>query len=300
MSFEFKELPEVYQVEATPHCQLACPMCPRSAITPRRPLEVEALRSWVARGDFAGSYFVELQLAGEPLLHPRLRDLVAILKDAGMLVGLSTNGVMLAALASRLAGVDLLTVSLDSLDPARYGAIRRRRDGRPGDLAGVVAGVDALLSSRDCPPCIDLQLVVPLGTERSAVQAELAEIARRWPDPRVTARYVQDCSAVSEGRAAFDVGSELCVNPWASVSVQSDGTVVSCCYEWGRTPENVYGNLNEMSMREIWLGEPVAALRRAHRAGQSVGHCATCYLRSPFLLHLQLAASLIRRKEGAR
>ena len=79
---------------------------------------------------------------GEPTVR---RDLVVLVRMLRAIPGiddiaLSTNGHLLPELAAplRAAGVDRLNVSVDSLDPERFRRITRR-----GDLARVLAGIDA-------------------------------------------------------------------------------------------------------------------------------------------------------------
>jgi radical SAM protein with 4Fe4S-binding SPASM domain len=143
---------------------------------------------------------------------------------------------------------------------------------------------------------VDLQIVVPLGTAEEVVNAELQAMRDRFPDPRVRTRFTWDCTAVRLKRNKFDVEDELCVNPWVSVSVQSDGTVVSCCYAWGTTPENVYGNLNGATLSEIWNGDSANSMRSNMRQGKAGGLCPTCYLRSPFFIHLGFVPTFLQRQ----
>ncbi len=82
---------------------------------------------------------------GEPLLRS---DLLAIARGIGELpglhsLGLSTNGLKLAALAHSLAlvGVRSVNISLDALDPATY----RRLTG--GDVSAVLTGISAALEA---------------------------------------------------------------------------------------------------------------------------------------------------------
>ena len=83
---------------------------------------------------------------GEPTVRRGLVELVAALaaiatsSGAPLEVTMTTNGELLAGLAAplRAAGLCGLTVSLDSLDPARFRRITRR-----GDLDRVLAGIDA-------------------------------------------------------------------------------------------------------------------------------------------------------------
>jgi len=79
---------------------------------------------------------------GEPTVRRDLPTLVRMLRAIPGIdeIALSTNGHRLAELAAplRAAGVDRLNVSLDSLDAERFRRITRR-----GDLARVMAGIEA-------------------------------------------------------------------------------------------------------------------------------------------------------------
>ena len=83
---------------------------------------------------------------GEPLIR---RNIIKLFRDLGQLPGLqelvtTTNGSQLAKLAPELkqAGVKRINISLDSLDPDKF-----RQITRVGDLARVMAGIDAALAS---------------------------------------------------------------------------------------------------------------------------------------------------------
>jgi cyclic pyranopterin phosphate synthase len=78
---------------------------------------------------------------GEPLLRPRIEELVATLAAVGVAdLALTTNGQRLAAVAGTLrqAGLDRINISLDSLDPERFFAISRGCS-----LAKTLDGIDA-------------------------------------------------------------------------------------------------------------------------------------------------------------
>lgn len=79
---------------------------------------------------------------GEPLMRPRLPDLVGRLKAVPGVesVGMTTNGVFLPRLAESLqaAGLDGINISLDGLDAERFLEIARR-----GDLQQVLDGIEA-------------------------------------------------------------------------------------------------------------------------------------------------------------
>jgi GTP 3',8-cyclase len=83
---------------------------------------------------------------GEPLLRPKLPDLIALLHQLSGIedLALTTNGVLLAAHARQLrdAGLRRLNVHLDTLDRGRFRAITRR-----DDLHRVLSGIDKALEA---------------------------------------------------------------------------------------------------------------------------------------------------------
>jgi MoaA/NifB/PqqE/SkfB family radical SAM enzyme len=100
-------------------------MCPRSALGDRWP---ELDLSWenfqrIARA-FPRVRHVHLQGWGEPLLHSRLFEMIALAKDAGCHVGLTTNGMGL----DREIGTRLLDLRLDLLSLSIAGATKETHE----------------------------------------------------------------------------------------------------------------------------------------------------------------------------
>jgi cyclic pyranopterin phosphate synthase len=83
---------------------------------------------------------------GEPLLRRDLDVLVRLLRENARVrdLALTTNGVLLSrhARALRAAGLDRVTVSLDTLRPDRFRRLTRRDD-HPRVLAGIAAAAEA-------------------------------------------------------------------------------------------------------------------------------------------------------------
>ncbi|WP_034385398.1 GTP 3',8-cyclase MoaA [Deinococcus sp. YIM 77859] len=140
------------RVSVTDRCNLRCTYCmpaevfgPDYAFLPRAELlsfeEIERLvRAFVALG------VRKLRLTGgEPLLRRDLPDLIAQLcRIEGIEdIALTTNGLLLPRLAASLkaAGLQRVTVSLDSLDPDIFG----RMNGRGVHPQRVLDGIEAAL-----------------------------------------------------------------------------------------------------------------------------------------------------------
>jgi len=162
------------RISVTDRCNLRCAYCmpeeeyvwlPRSDL-----LSFEEIDRLV--GVFAGLGVRRVRLTGgEPLLRRDLPALVERLARRPELedVALTTNGVRLPGLADDLhaAGLDRVTVSLDTLDPARFLALTRR-----DWHAKVLAGLEA--AARTWPGRTKLNTVVMRGTNDDELEGLLA------------------------------------------------------------------------------------------------------------------------------
>ena len=123
-----RALLDAIQIEVTSRCNIRCVMCPVTVLADRwhaQNLDWE-LYLRIARA-FEHIKYVHLQGWGEPLLHPRLFDMIRVAKEAGCRVGFTTNGTLLGEVASqRLLDLhlDLLAVSIAGATPQTHAAIR--------------------------------------------------------------------------------------------------------------------------------------------------------------------------------
>jgi cyclic pyranopterin phosphate synthase len=138
--------PQSVRVSLTDRCDLACVYCRPSRNDGRLPerLDAPALRTMLEGLVLAGVRRIRFT-GGEPLISPHVLDAVAEAQRLGAEdIALTTNGTRLAELAAplRAAGLERLTLSLDSLDPARFERITRG-----GKLERVLAGLAAALGA---------------------------------------------------------------------------------------------------------------------------------------------------------
>lgn len=109
-------LPKIIQIEVTTHCQLRCVFCPHTILVKewnRAHLSWEAFSSLLPF--VRHTKLIHLQGWGEPLLHPRLWDMAAAIKEKRGRVSVTTNAVLLdeaAAREIRRIGIDMVAVSL--------------------------------------------------------------------------------------------------------------------------------------------------------------------------------------------
>lgn len=134
--------PRAVRISLTDRCDLACVYCrpSRNDGYLEGRLDDEAWKAMMRALVQAGVRRVRIT-GGEPLLHPRLLEHVAFVASLGVEdLALTTNATRLQSLARPLreAGLQRITVSVDSLVPERFWRITRG-----GRLDRVLAGVDA-------------------------------------------------------------------------------------------------------------------------------------------------------------
>ena len=137
-----------FRISVTDRCNIRCYYCmpevvqflPRSEI-----LSFEEIARVVRIVAAAGVDRVRLT-GGEPLVRGQLWKLIEMIRSIDGIddVALTTNGILLAEQAQQLRdhGLDRLNVSLDTLDPAVFERITRRKG-----LDRVLAGIDAAIEA---------------------------------------------------------------------------------------------------------------------------------------------------------
>jgi GTP 3',8-cyclase len=180
------------RVSITDRCNLRCGYCmpadvfgPGYKFLPRAEiLDYEEIAS-LARV-FASLGVTKVRITGgEPLLRRDLSSLVSQLRaiDGIRDIALTTNGLLLPSQAKPLkqAGLDRVTVSLDSLDDATFG----RMNGLNVGVAPVLQGIDAALEAGLTP--LKLNMVVKRGENEHDIEA----MAERWRGTGVTVRFIE-------------------------------------------------------------------------------------------------------------
>ena len=169
------------RISVTDRCNFRCTYCmPREVFdSSYRFLPQDAILSFeeIARlaGIFVGLGVNKLRLTGgEPLVRRNLDRLVAMLAELPAEVTLTTNGSLLAKQAAALksAGLDRVTVSLDSLDDATF----RAMNDADFPVAKVIEGIEAAAAEGLGP--VKINMVVKRGVN----DHDIVRMAEYWRD----------------------------------------------------------------------------------------------------------------------
>ncbi len=233
------------RVSVTDRCNLRCVYCmPEGGVRMLRHEDVlsfEEIEETVRVAVGMGIDKVRLT-GGEPLVRKDILVLVEILariegiKDYAM----TTNGVLLAKLAAGLkeAGLHRINVSLDALDPERY-----RRITRGGDVAAVLAGIEAAMAAGLAP--VKLNCVV----ERSSSEPDAQELAQFARSKGLQVRFIRRMDTANGRFWTVEGGDGGDCARCNRLRLSSDGMVRPCL-------------LSDLAFSVRQLG-PDAAIRRA-------------------------------------
>jgi cyclic pyranopterin phosphate synthase len=175
------------RVSVTDRCNLRCRYCmPEDdyAWLPRRDiLTFEEVSTLVDLFISVGVNKVRLT-GGEPLLRRGLAELIECLAAKSGIgdLAMTTNGVLLAAHSEELrrAGLDRITVSLDTLRPERLIALSRR-----DSLKAVLAGIDSLASAGFTRTKLDTVVI------RDVNDDELGDLLEFGKKVRAEVRFIE-------------------------------------------------------------------------------------------------------------
>jgi len=271
--------PERINVEPTNRCNMRCRLCPHPVLTrPRGDMDLGLFRRIAAECARHGTT-LWLQYMGEPLLHPRILEMISAAKEAGVnKVGLSTNGSLLDEAMGRKivnSGLDRLECSLDATDEKGFLANR----GSP-HFRRVLGNIEGFLRLKKeqggSGPVTSIQYMESLIARKE----QGPEILSQWKGRLGRNDFVMSIRDYSFAGSVRDPcpdgGRTPCRWPFRSSVILWDGTMLMCGSDFdGRAP---MGNVGEKPIEEVWKGEAFEAVRRLHRTGTWSGHflCGGC------------------------
>jgi radical SAM protein with 4Fe4S-binding SPASM domain len=281
--------PEDISIEVTNVCNFRCTFCPQSApvhhqLVPKSYLSPDnaAVLLRKIREGGVRTNVIHWTHDGEPFVNKRFHEICAIGISYGFNdMYFATNGMLCTpARLAQLPQADCAyTFTIDfSADEATFESVR----GTPGSWARVRANIARILND----PAY-AHITIEVRELSTFAESDPALIARRekrlrrlFPSsPRLLVRskvFHNACGFLPALRRARRTRYRLCPYPWTSLSVASNGDVVSCSRDLRH--QSVLGNLFTQSLDEIWNGAAMQALRR-HLIDQRPdrnGACAGC------------------------
>ncbi len=288
-------------IEATSNCNLLCTMCPRTDMVHEgtfwkvKNFDFDLFTRLIDEGSSKGLCSLKFNYLGEPLMNPRLIDMIRYAKEKGLVDAMfNTNATLLTEKTSRRlieSGLDKLFFSFDSPYRDHYNQIR------------VNANYDKVL--RNIRRFHEIREALGSVTHFTRISmVRMKENEQEWEDfknlfePIVDAvawvDYIEHNSQKGGGEKSLHRIEPMqkpletspihrdkkfcCPQLWQRMFVHPDGVVTVCCVDSAR--ELTVGTIQDKTVEEIWNGPEYQKLRELHATGRidEIPACAHCHL----------------------
>ncbi|WP_340251829.1 radical SAM/SPASM domain-containing protein [Roseobacter sp. HKCC-CH-9208] len=222
---------------------------------------------------------------GEPLLNKNFLTMAQLAKQSEFIdkVELTTNALLFGRKEYKeklTENLDRIIISIEGLDGASYHEVA----GVKVDFDKLVNDIKELYEMRSNKDCIiyikihnnsiksdrDLQKFYDLFADKCD-EIFVENLVNLWPET------VSNLGLDNGHRFGFEDKRQLvCSQIFKSMMINANGDVVPCCVDFKRV--NRLGNVNSMSLKEIWDGQQLLELRKKHLSGQggSISPCSGC------------------------
>ena len=264
--------PHSLQLEPTNCCNLDCIYCSRARSSRARGyIDFDLFRRIIDDASEVGVKKIRLYLHGEPMLHPRIVDMVEYIKRAGLAVHLVTNGTLFtrdrseAILSSGVTFADRVIFSILGLSRQVHEKVMRGID-HEEVLENLFALLELRAKRRLNGPVVETIFYTVPENER-----EKEEFFEYWRD---VVDHVQVVPRVSRQFAEFKDGKgdhglarrKTCVYLWDRMTVFWNGDVAMCIADLDGAHR--LGNLREQSICEVWNCARARSIKEAHKRRQ--------------------------------
>ena len=266
-------------IESTNACNLECPFCTFGVADKetRGKMDWDIYKRIIDEGREYHLPSIKLSIRGEPLLHPRLAEMVGYAKESGILdVHFNTNGVLLTKeISEKLigAGLDRVSISFEGTTKEIY---EKNRIG--ARYENVIENIESLIhckqANRGNHPRIRIQSVL-----LPEMEGKLDEYVRFWKEKGVDEIAYLDLEKEPENDENLSY-PWVCPQLWQRVSIWYDGTVLPCVHDTYGLMK--IGNVKDSRIADEWEGELEIAYRNLHKNGygEMLYSCKICPLRA--------------------
>lgn len=273
--------PHYLNLEPTNRCNLSCVWCVASDVRASGLLRLELAERVLDQAQHAGVKEVRLFLAGEPLLHPQIDELVRLAKARNLRTVIHTNAMLLdESRSTKLisAGLDEISFSINGTTPEE---VLERQPG--ANLEKMASNVRRFLEikhlSASPSPLTILQIIQDQEHLKAPLKISVIQdlFGKPGPDrilrlpPHAWAGQLPEGEVPARGEKYFP-----CQPLWQSISVAWDGKVFACCGDLNGTV--VVGDVTQETLMDVWYGPMMARLRRlvATNRREALDLCGSC------------------------
>lgn len=158
--------PEKLVIHITDRCNFRCSYCYyhapcRKRKNPKNDIDFDFFKKIIDECHDLGIEIVSLSGSGEPVLHPKIWDMIDYIKSKGMILSLITNGSFDKKFLKHILKVDFLVVSLSSVSEERFRELQCGSKGMFRKIINNLFYLSKMKTNRDISkPFIQLNFVL--------------------------------------------------------------------------------------------------------------------------------------------
>lgn len=295
----YKEKPIFAGFELTNVCNLKCVMCALTYSDKKKGfMDFEFFKSAFNQVYDLGIRNIGFHIQGEPIMHPKIREIVAYVNKEGVEVGLSTNmQLMTEGLARDLMknGVKYFRLSIEGSNKEDYEKIRVN-----GKFEVLLKNMEILKNLRD-REFNDVNISInSVYMENNQDIIEFYDTFAHLVD-EITYSPINNMGGEIRGVKPDNWRRKrLCIIPFERVYITWDGLLTMCCLD--SMNKLIMGDAKKDSIKDIWYGEKYKRYRRLHKIAmqRKIPMCGKCYTSTPYqnyLLNIKINKELKEKKQ---
>lgn len=265
-----KAYPIISNIELTNACGMNCIMCPRQYMKRKVGfIDLQLFEKILKQSKFNSQ--IVLHHFGDPLLHPKIEEILNICKKYKINSMFSTNP---SSLTDKKidqilnGGLDHLHISLDGATKHTYEKIRRGR----ADYGIAIKNINNFLAEKNKRGLKKPYTVIAI-IQMKETKDEINQFKKQWSGKKGIDKVEVKEFITWDGSMdkITQLGDEYshkfkrkyyypCFWPWGKITVTWDGKVVPCCFDYDA--KVILGDLNKQTLKEIWNGKPMQVFRK--------------------------------------
>ncbi len=272
--FIVRDFPLHLDIETSSRCNLRCTFCDKLPLLTRDQMgniDINLFRKVMDEAGEKGLWGLKLSSRGEPLMHPRIGEMVEYAKKRGVMdIYMNSNGMLLTeAVSDRLidAGLDRISISIEGTDAAPF-----ERDRIGAKFNRIVKNIETLMVMREKKGCASPKVRVQTVC---LPHIDLDEYTEFWKS-RCDEVAAVDYKDVMHRDETLKRSDWACPQLWQRMTIEWDGTIMPCNNDDFRHLSP--GNVKDKDVHSCWHDPLVEKAREMHKNGQShlLKACSGC------------------------
>ena len=283
-NYALPDKPFIIDVELTNNCNLLCAFCDRQLMKrPKGFIDLEVFKKVADQAAKAGVLGLRLIRWGEPYLHPLTFDFIRYAKSQGLLVHITTNGLLLneeKAKKTIESGLDNIIFSMQGTDERGYLEMRQAKTGGENQYKIFLKNIENMISLREGLG-VDHPFIQVTTTTLDESKEEIDRWKNYWNRKVDLATHtgptsfhrVRECDRIKVflGRAKFWKREKPCNEVLTKLAVNWNGDFTACANDYDNYM--ILGNIKDVTVSQAWHSDKLNYYREVLKKNNQTEIC---------------------------